>query len=1024
MTYSGNGALKAGLLATVAFCGLSLTTPATAQQTGTAVDELVVTGSRIARPNLEAAQPLLVISSEKIEAKGQTNLAEAINESPSSGVPVNPIGDQGSFGTGRNYVNLLNLGTNRTLTLVNGRRFVGSNAASLFTGAGAGGQVDLNGIPTGLVNRTERVFGTGGAVYGSDAIGGVVNIVTRTRYEGFEVNGQFGVSEYGDAQEYRARVIGGANFLDDRLNLMGSYEYNKTEALAFTDRSVTGRQITFANNPLNTGPSDLIAGSVLIQNRRIPEMTAGGLPARTGGSALSGILTIADPNSPGGRIAAQFDPAGNLVPYQTGVFYQTSIASGGDGLNLAKLSSLRSPLDRHVASGFATFEVTPKIRLKAEAFFSHVESVEPYNQPIYNAAVFGGNSAALRMSTANPFLSTQAKAAILAQPSALPADTASPGDRIFFLNRASSDIGNNKTEAQGDLYRGVLVAEGEFGLFGRDMNWDVSINRGQSKGTFSSPNIVQSRFLLAIDAVKDASGAVVCRDLTARANGCAPLNLFGEGAPTKAALDYVGVKFESEYQIDQTVYQANFGGSVIDLPAGPLGFNVGYEYRKEESDFQPNQPQRDGVGRSAAIAPLSGAFETTEYYGEVSVPLVGGDFSFIGLNTLEVEGAYRYIDNSQAGEDKSWSYGVRWKPIADLTFRGTQSQSFRAPAITEVYLPTSTSFITATDPCDSRNISTGPNPTARKANCAAAFTALGLPANFSLVSNIQSFTVQGATAGNPDLENEIAEQWTAGFVYEPSFIPNLALTFDYIDVKLTKAIVNFGLTSILSTCYDSNTYPSSVCNRFQRGNAASGAQAAQILGRDEAAGISGPQTGFVNAGYTNFQGFTVGVDWNLELASVRGFETFGGGDPGTLDFNLDLFSVRQQETSVNGFGTDLNRDVGEIGNAEWQWKLESAYTRGPFSTIWTFNYIGESKFNNDFTIETRTPLTVDAYMRHDLVFSYDFADMIGSPMGLKNMRARLAIENLTDQPPPFGTTGLGVYDVVGRYYKLGLTARF
>jgi outer membrane receptor protein involved in Fe transport len=180
----------------------------------------------------------------------------------------------------------------------------------------------------------------------------------------------------------------------------------------------------------------------------------------------------------------------------------------------------------------------------------------------------------------------------------------------------------------------------------------------------------------------------------------------------------------------------------------------------------------------------------------------------------------------------------------------------------------------------------------------------------------------------------------------------------------------------------------------------------------------------VNAGFTNFQGFTVGLDWNLELATIRGFDRFGGGDPGTLDFNLDLFSVREQETSVNGFGTDLNRDVNEIGNAEWQWKLESAYTRGPFSAIWTFNYIGESKFNNDFTIETRTPLTVDAYMRHDLVFSYDFAEMIGSPMGLKNMRARLAIENLTDQPPPFGTTGLGVYDVLGRYYKLGVTARF
>jgi outer membrane receptor protein involved in Fe transport len=1011
-------------MASVAFCGVAFASSASAQQASTEVGELVVTGSRIQRPNLEASQPLLVISSERIEAKGQTNLAEALNDSPSSGIPVNPIGDQAGFGTGRNYVNLLNLGTNRTLTLVNGRRFVSSNAASPFSGTGPGGQVDLNSIPTGLVARTERVFGSGGAVYGSDAIGGVVNIITQTRFEGLELNGQFGLSEFGDAEEYRARIIGGRSFLDDRLNLMGSYEYNRTEALAFTDRSVTNRQIAFANNPLNTGPADLIAGAILIKDRRVPETTLGGLPLRTSGPALSGILTIADPNSPGGRIAAQFDKSGNLVPYQTGTFYQTAISAGGDGLNLAPLASLRSPLDRHVASGFATFEVTPRVRLKAEAFLSRVDAEEPFNQPIFNAPVFGNPNTPLRMSTSNPFLSAQARAAILSQPTALPGDTASAGDRIFFLSRSSADVVQNKTTAQGDLYRGVLVAEGDLDLFGREFSWDVSFNRGQSSGYFSQPNMVQTRFLQAIDAVRDATGAIVCRDAAARAAGCAPLNLFGEGAPSKAALDYIAVQFRSEYQIDQTVYQANFGGDIVDLPAGALGFNVGYEFRQEDSDFQPNQPQRDGVGRSAAITPLSGSFETTEFYGELAVPLFGGDFTFIGLQGLEVEGAYRYIDNSQAGEDEAWSYGLRWKPVNDLTIRGTQSKSFRAPAITELFLPRATQFMTATDPCDSRNVNFGPNPTARRANCAAAFTALGLPANFPLISNVQNFTVQGATAGNPDLENEIAEQWTLGFVYQPSFIPRLALTFDFVNVQLTKAIVEFNLTAILSTCYDSNSYPSEVCNRFQRGNASTGVQAGQIIGRGVIDGIDGPLTGRVNAGFSNFQGFTVGLDWNLELATIRGFDRFGGGDPGALDFNLDLFSVRQQETSVNGFGTDLNRDVGEIGNAEWQWKLESAYTRGPFSAIWTFNYIGESKFSNDFTLETRTPLTVDAYMRHDLVFSYDFAELIGTPMGLKNMRARLAVENLTDQPPPYGTTGLGVYDVLGRYYKLGVTARF
>ncbi len=992
------------------------------------VGEVVVTGSRIRRPDLTSVQPIQVITTETIEERGFTNVADALNEAPSSGIPINPIGDQGSFGTGRNYINIFNLGSNRTLTLVNGRRFVSSNAASIFTGAGAGGQVDLNGIPTGLVDRIETIQASGGAIYGSDAVAGVINIITKRDYDGLEFDGRYGVAEDSEGKEWRARITGGKSWMDNRLNLSGSYEYNKTSALAFTNRDVTARQLAFANNPQNTSSSDGIPGSIIILNRRIPEVTQGGLPSRAGSAALSGLLTMVDPSNPTARIAAQFAPNGELVPFNTGTFYQASIASGGDGLNLAELSSLQSPVERHVVTGFAKYEFNDNIRLTSELFYSKQSASEPFNQPIYNAPLFGGNSSALRMSTANPFLSPTAKAALLAQPTALTADTANPGNGIFFLSRASTDIGTNKTEGEGESLRVVVNLEGDFDFLGHNYAWNVAANQGRSEGSFRSPNIDQAKFLFAIDAVRDTLGNIVCRDVTARAAGCVPLNLFGKGAPSKAALNYVQVQFQSDFELVQTVYEANLNGDLFDLPAGAVSAAIGWEARKEESSFTPNDPQRLGIGRSAAISALAGEYDTKEYYGELVVPIFGGDFTGPLAKSLELEGSYRKIDHSQAGEDKAWSYGLRWKPVDSLLVRGSKSRSFRAPAITEVNLPNATSFMTATDPCDSRNIATGPNPAARQANCQAAFVALGLPASFSLISQVQAATVQGATSGNLGLVNELADQWTAGFVFQPSFVPGLAVSMDWVNIDLTNAIAQFSLTSIMQVCYDSPSPPAATCSRFQRGNSAS-ARPGQVLtnGENNGAGIisNGPQTGFINAGYTQFQGFTFGVDYKVNLAELSDIGDWLNGNPGSLGFNFDLYHVNKQQTSVSGLGFDLNDDKGEIGNADLQWKLETTYKRDPLSIIWTTNYIGKSKFNNDFTLETRAPLAVDDYYINDLAFAYKLDSLVGDlGLGLDNATARLVVRNVGNVEAPFGTTGLGVYDVMGRYYQFGLTARF
>ncbi len=1030
--------LRTALLASAA-CATIVGAPTIAQaQSGDAavdVGEIVVTGSRIRRADLTSVQPLQVITTERMEDRGFTNVADALNDLPSVGVPVSPVGDQGSFGVGRNFLNIFNLGTQRTLTLVNGRRFVGGNPASIFTGAAPGGQVDLNVIPTGLIDRIETIQAGGSAVYGSDAIAGVVNIITKTEYEGVEIDGRYSWADAG-YDDWRARITAGKSFLDGRLNLSGSYEYNQTGQLAFTDRARTAEQLTFAANPANTSTSDGIPGAIIIFDRRIPELTTGGLPYRSNSISAAQVITIANPNG-AGRVLAQFGPGGVLQPYNPGQFFQASVASGGDGLNLAELSSLISPVKRHVATAFVKYDLLDNLRVSGEFYYSEFKAVEPFNQPIYNSGLFGGNSASLAFSTANPFLPAATRAALLDPANNLVADAANPGEGIFWLQRASVDIGNNKTRAEGDTFRGVLSVDGDFQLADRNFNWNLAYAQGISKGSFESPNIIQTRFLEAVDVIRDASGAIVCRSATARAAGCAPLNMFGDGAPSQAALNYIGVQFESEYKSIQTLYEGNFGGELFQLPAGMWSFNVGFEARYEKSDFNPNDPMERGVGRSAAITPLTGKFNTKEFYGESLLPVFGGDFTFPLMHRLEFEGAYRKVDHSTAGKDDAWSYGGRWYPVKDLMLRAQKARSFRAPAITELFLPTATSFVTANDPCDFRNINSGPSPAIRRANCEAAFQALGLPANFSLTSQVQAATVQGSTAGNPNLGNELADQWTIGFVYQPSFIPGLAISFDWVDIDLRGAINNFNLAAILQVCYDSPDSPPDACGRFERGTSALAAnRQGQVLTNGEAVGngqtASGPRQGYINAGYTNFEGFTAGINYQSDLADVLDgvFSTWLNGDPGRISFDFDVFHVEKQQTSITGLGFDLNRDQGEIGNAKWRWKLETAYSRGPLALVWTTNWIDESRFNNDFTLETRTPLKVDDYFLHDLSVTVKLDELTENyGMGvLDQARLRFVVRNVFDTKPPLAATNsanaYGTYDFIGRYMQVGLTARF
>ena len=967
------------------------------------VKEIVVTGSRIRRKELTSVQPMETVTSKDIDSKGYANVGDALNALPSVGQGVSAIGQPSTFTVGQNFVNLFNLGAQRTLTLINGQRVVGGQAPGLFTGSGAGGQVDFNTIPTAFIDRVEMVQAGGSAVYGSDAIAGVINVVLKKKVQGVEVDAQYGMAERGDAKGHRIRLTAGQNLFNDRLNIAGSYEYSETGSLQYKDRPYLAKQCSFVSNPANTGPSDGIADRIVICDRRIPEATLGGI-AVTGQKNAKGVmvynnLMIADPKNPGQMIAAQFDPTGNLVPYNTGKVFQSGVAQGGEGLNLANLTSLQTPVKRHLVNLMANAEITNNIRARGSVFYGRTEATTPITQPSYNSTQFSGSGGPIEIDTNNPFLTAQARAALLA---------GQPAGSKLYLSRGSNDVfmGSNATEANINTFRSNITVDGDFDALNRHFYWSTAASYGNTNGEFKSASFYQDRFLNAIDAVKDNSGAIVCRDPAARAAGCQPLNLFGLGAPSDAAKAYIGATSLTKYELSQTLFTANFGGEVVKLPAGTMTFNAGFEYRKETGELNPNTFARQGLGRSAAFAAIKGKFDTKEWYIETLVPVVSPDLNIPLINRLELDGAFRTIDNSVAGSDEAWSYGARWYPISDLMIRGQKSRSFRAPALMELYLPASTSYNSATDPGDKGQIKNGPNPAARAANCLAAFQALGLTATdlASFKSNVATSTVKGTNSGNPNLKNEVSDSWSAGFVYQPRQIKNLALTFDYMSIDITGAISNLGIASLLQSCYDSNAYPDAkYCSRITR-NAAG-----QIDTEN------GYRATYINAGYFKYRGMNMGGSYSVALNTLPPLADYG--DLGRLGLRVNVTKIERYDTSNTGTGQDLVINAGVFGNPKYRWTSDISYSRGPVKLNWNTQYIGESRFSMQETAEARSVSVIKAYYLNNLSVSYDITPKV---------TARVIVNNVFDENPTpvTGATSIGIYDLVGRAYTVGINAKF
>ncbi|MBV8972317.1 MAG: TonB-dependent receptor [Sphingomonadaceae bacterium] len=970
--------------------------PAGATAATVAMPEVIVTGSRLKRTITDTVEPTYIVDSKQIDTRGYTNLADALRELPEFGPGINGVGSaQSGFGPGQSFADFFNLGSQRTLVLVDGVRAVPNITASNFgPGSGGGGsQVDLNTIPIGLVERVETVAIGGAPIYGSDAIAGTVNFVLKKNYQGLEVTGESGISDAHDGSTYRIGVIAGRNFAGGRGNITGSFEYDRTDGLVYNDRAQTASGLFFTT---------ALPGSAFQQQlfpaQRIPSLSEQGIPYTTDDFQPNVLNAAGQP--------VRFSPGGNLIPIDFGRATGNFINySGGNGLNLADVSNLQTPQDRYLGTLLLNYEFSDHLKAFAQGWFSQSDTKNLIAQGYYNTALFAGAgqiNGNFIIPITNPFLTPQARSIIQAN---LPA-----GQDFFYLGRANEDIEPDSATGDQRTYRIVAGLSGDFGVRGHDLNWAVTATYGNNRLVNLSPQVVNQNFNNAVNAVAGPSGTITCAPgytnatIPTLSSTCAPLNLFGYGSPSQAALNYITAIAQSESRNELVDVVATLADNkLFRLPGGDVGFSIGYEHRDERASFDPGafylgQPNGDGTytqyGNSVPVNPVHGGFVTNEGFAEVNLPLVSHATGLRFLDLLEIKAAARYVSHSTAGGDFTWTGGGRLAIIPDVVFVGNFTRSIRSPSVTELYAPVGQGFFLANDPCDSRYITTGPNPANRARNCAAA----GITQPFS--SNIVDFTEPGTSGGNPNLKNEIANSWTAGVQVRPRFAPRLALNANWINIDLKQAIVSPSATDVLDSCYDAPTYPAPTCSAFTRTNGQ----------------VTFIQSVNLNAASYQFAGLSASASYVLPAHWIGATGNF------TLTGNYlytDKLQYRVGSGDLNVLTNSINNSVTSYPGSRHQATVNFDYDSDTIGFQFQARYFGSAVFNANDKPNTRDIPGVPevVFLNSTLSFNVD-----------KRYTLRLTVDNILNQGSPYPAVAQDTSEyyagILGRYYRVTVRAKF
>lgn len=961
-------AVKAALFGGIA-ASLAITAPvATAAEEGEEAERMVVTGSRIKRVDIEGANPVTVVGREDILESGMTNVGELLQRLPEvTGSPLNTTVNNGGNGA----VTLDIRGLGRTLVLVNGRR------------TPDGG--DFQTIPAGMIERVEIYKDGASAVYGSDAMAGVVNIITRKDFTGAQA--QIQVSDSFEATSGQSRQI----------SLIFGAESEKGHFVAGIDRSIQ-ESILQSQTPWNFMHNSyyVIDPKNYLENGWDAGVNVSGF----GSSRIPNGNFNLPANSPIraalGCPSVTYDPT--LGPTTAASSYRCYNGDwsdpNNDSYNYAPVNFLQTPYERTNVFVEAGYDINDSHRLYSEFRVNKRTSSQKlaptpfdtgsdpgYLVNVVDAAgnVVGTANGISAQNYYNPF----GEDVVRLRRRMLEAD------RIF-----SQDI---------TQYQYVLGVTGELS---DAWEYDLSYNRGSRSridhdgGQYSGSRLASALGPSGLDSsgnivcgTPNGSGVVADADIIPR---CVPLNVFGgEGTVTPEMLKYISATLVDSSKSDLTIWNGVVSGDLFDMPAGTVGAAFGFEHRTVSSDFTPDSAKAQGEVTGNKSAPVGGTYSNTSYFAEVNLPLLS---DAPAAKLLELNVGARYDDYSTGFSNTSTQLGFRWQPIDGLLVRGTRATNFRGPGIGELYSPQQDGFPQAEDPCRSANWAN--LSSTQQANCQAD----GVPAGGWNQTDTQLLTKSG---GNPNLLPEEGDSYTFGVAWSPGFLDGFTVTADYWNIEIDNVISSLSASSLLAKCADFGEC--SAINRNFDGSVKNIVATTQNLGKRDAKGI----------------------DLNLEY----GFSN----DIGNWNFNL-LFSRLLQRDEYETMASEPWEVAGTyddktVGGAYP--KTKAAFTAGLKLTDWSFNYtanyVGAMDANFGFfgksgvvactgsTAANPTCFTVDAQLYHDLATTYntDFGTSVS-----------FGITNIADKAPPFidtafnASTDPSTYRLFGRSYFLRLTHDF
>lgn len=993
-------------------------------------DAIIVTGSRLARETYDTPAPVIGVSAEDLVEAGDSELSETLADLPQLSSTTNDSTVTGNTqNSGLSSIELRNLGANRTLVLIDGRRTV-SNSGIINL-------VSLSTIPTDFVDRVEIVTGGTSSVYGSDAVAGVVNIITKKNERALTLRARTGITSRGDGQELTLGATWGTRFADGRGYFLVSGTYDRDWGIRATDREWATRPVAYEYD-FDTG-LNMFEG-VYLNASGVP--TSGSQPASSFPPLAMSDLSSFIPGgvfSGGNSSRDRFYRNGELVPLgpdvQTGEPIDVGTTDNGntgyflpnrDGYNQRTGRSLILARKRYLGAAKLDFEFSDNLEGFAQVQYSRIDSGETRESygigwdstfPITDRLTgitseieYGKIPCRRAPGACNPFVPPELRGS----------ETPSTGVGIAW-DRRFDEVGGQITENKRETIRSWAGLRGKIS---DSWNWEASVGFGQYKQDQWRRNEINGLNLIqALNAEMGPNGPQ-CVDADARAAGCVAIDLFGEGSITPEMANWIRADLHQDLTIRQYTGQAFVTGELFQLPAGPVAAAFGVDFRKDSQQLRGDLLAQTGGTTGNAIPDFGGSISAYEGYGEVSVPLLK-DAPGAHLLSIDASARVAHYDIDNVGTVLSYRGGIQYAPIPDIRFRAQFARAQRAPDIAELYSPPRGNFEAADDLCD------GITPTTAgrlAANCRLdpgiqALFARQADQNQDQIYEQAGNNIYSPNGGNLDLKEETADTLTLGAVFAPRFIPGLSLAVDYYDISIKDAIDAYSNRDTQLQCYDvdvpagENPFCADITRNPVNGQIVSLVQRQANLASFDTTGID------------------VAFNYRFRLDDTLGI-------PGRFDLRYDGTHVLKQKQRFQGLdGVVTNDFAGDLQNGSFKYRARGslAWTIDKFRIRWTTTYYGKINDSNHLRddylalLETNPDAEVPIFLNigdvweHDLFLSFDL------DTGGKEFRLYGGVNNLFDSTSPFLPSGTesgrltnqnGVYDIAGRRFYVGATVKF